>query len=71
MKTKLTQLCEVDSCSRPATFADRALTHFACTRHARKGFTVYPPNIQIALGATPTYYREGMGNLLPLSGFPR
>ena len=67
MATKTTYPCDVDSCGARATFVNREMTVLACTRHARKGFTLYPTVIQQAMGANPVYYREGLGNLTPIT----
>ena len=72
MPTKSSNHCDIDNCQLNATFASEDLKHFACTRHARKGFTVYPTLLESrAFGTQATYYREGMGNLRPLSGMAR
>lgn len=64
---KINRYCDVDRCKLKATFVSLDREVLACTRHARQGFTLHPTVIALALGAKATYYREGLGNLEPLT----
>ena len=56
--------CDVDRCTLKATFASEDLEHLACTKHARRGFTVYPTVLRMQVhGDKPRMYSEGLGNL--------
>ena len=69
-KIQFPYTCDVDDCSVRGTFVSDDLKMVACTRHARKGFMVVPTRMEQAFGHQSRYYREGMGNLIPVSGMP-
>lgn len=52
-----------DSCQRKTTFITPDGDWYACTFHARRGFTVE------FVGKPPKLFQEGLGNLIPITAY--